>query len=68
MKNRKWSDIANFSLGVLFVFLGINVLVTGKIKGMTLGDERIIPATVVLAAGGWILIFYAIKFFKNHKL
>lgn len=67
MKNKKWNDVVNFSIGILFITMGVGVLLTGKVKGMTLGDERIIPAIVVLAVGAWILIFYALKFFKNHR-
>lgn len=68
MKNKKWNDIANFSLGILFITLGVSVLVSGKIKGMTLGDERVIPAAAALAVGGWILISYILKFLKKHRL
>lgn len=67
MRNKKWNDVANFSLGVLFIFMGVSVLITGEIKGMTLGDERIIPATAALTAGLWISIFYALKAIKKLK-
>lgn len=67
MKNKKWNDIANLSLGFLFISLGVSVLISGKIKSMTLGDERIIPAAAALGIGGWILISYTLRILKSHR-
>lgn len=65
MKNNKRNGRENLCLGILLMVLGVSVLISGEIKGMTLGNERVIPGGLALVVGGWVLSSYIFKFFNK---
>ncbi len=65
MKEKFRNNAFNILLSTTLVAFGIYVLLTGEIKNMQLGSERVIPASIMILFGIWWLIISGVRIVKK---